>query len=248
VSETFLLYRANLRQLLVLSAVFAVPLGVMNATVMNAIDERLFGIVDPETGRTLLYCRGSCAPLGRLLLVWGFTSAVLVLLQAGALTIAGARVGVGLPASPWESLRIAIRRSLLVAVSSVVALALVLAGVIALIVPGIILAVRLTQTLAAVVVERTGPLRAVARSWRLTRRAFWHTLAALFLLGLISGLPGMAVSILFDPAWIVDAIVTGALSTITTPIVMVGSAVLYLDLRARADGADAGRVVADLAR
>lgn len=80
---------------------------------------------------------------------------------------------------------------------------------------------------------------ALARSWVLTRRNFWHTLGYLALITLMveatqGGIAG--VSYLLPP--IVSVIVIGLATLFVLPFQMLAVANLYVDLRVRTDGLD----------
>jgi hypothetical protein len=115
-----------------------------------------------------------------------------------------------------------------------------------------------------VVLERTGPARALGRSWRLVRHSFWRVFGVTLLAGLIAGVAGLILQLPFTiPAAVMAAHSTGSLhpSIIAVIIGTVGTIVsrtltgallagvyvlLYIDLRMRREGLDmALRTAAD---
>jgi hypothetical protein len=107
-----------------------------------------------------------------------------------------------------------------------------------------------------VVLERTGPARALGRSWRLVRRSFWRVLGIVLLTELIISIASAILQLPFSiPAGIITshsggslhppfvAIVIGTIGTIVsrtvTGALLAGvSVLLYVDLRMRKEGLD----------
>ena len=107
-----------------------------------------------------------------------------------------------------------------------------------------------------VVLERTGPARALGRSWRLVWRSFWRVLGITLLTELIAGIAGTILQLPFSiPAGIITshagtplhppvvAVIIGTIGTIVgrtvTGALLAGVYVLlYVDLRMRKEGLD----------
>lgn len=107
-----------------------------------------------------------------------------------------------------------------------------------------------------VVLERTGPVRALGRSWRLVRRSWWRVFGILLLAGLIVGIAGTVLQLPFSvPAGLitshagtalhppVTAVIIGTVGVIVartvTGALQAGIYVLlYVDLRIRKEGLD----------
>jgi hypothetical protein len=115
-----------------------------------------------------------------------------------------------------------------------------------------------------VVLERTGPARALGRSWRLVRRSFWRVLGIGLLAQLIAGVASLILQLPFSiPAGVmtahsadplhppIAAVIIGTVGTIVsrtlTGALLAGVYVLlYIDLRMRKEGLDmALRTAAD---
>ena len=124
----------------------------------------------------------------------------------------------------------------------------------------ILLVVRLSLTLPAVVLERISPVAAIKRSWHLTDRSFWRLFGILLLTAVIVGIAGDVLAIPFSlvaaaighgsagvftvatttsaAALIVGAIGSILAATVTRPISAGVSVLLYVDLRMRREGLD----------
>jgi hypothetical protein len=119
--------------------------------------------------------------------------------------------------------------------------------------------VMLSLATPAVVLERQGPARALARSWRLVRRSFWRVLGILLLAGIVVAIASFILQLPFTiigalaggsggvfglPATqTLAAVIIGAVGSIvagavTRPISAGVTVLLYLDLRMRKEGLD----------
>jgi hypothetical protein len=142
-----------------------------------------------------------------------------------------------------------------------VAVVLGILGWIGAVVFEILLWVRLSLTLPAVVLERLSPMTAIKRSWQLTRGSFWRLFGILLLTGLVVGVAGYVLSIPFAivggivggggslgmfgatatasaTALIIGAIGSILAATVTRPIFAGVNVLLYVDLRIRREGLD----------
>jgi hypothetical protein len=104
----------------------------------------------------------------------------------------------------------------------------------------------------ALLVEGTGPVASLGRSWDLTRRSWWHTIAIGFAATLIIGVLSGLISSIFQGigailssvagAPVIGAILTSLGGAISGPLMEPFSAallvVLYYELRARREGFD----------
>jgi hypothetical protein len=135
-------------------------------------------------------------------------------------------------------------------------------GGIATVVLGVLLFVRLSLTLPAVVLERVTPGRAIRRSWELSAGSFWRLFGILLLTSIVVGVAADVITIPFS---IIGAIISGdsggfglvslaantsvvaviitaiggiLASTVTRPVSAGVSVLLYTDLRMRREGLD----------
>jgi Membrane domain of glycerophosphoryl diester phosphodiesterase len=124
----------------------------------------------------------------------------------------------------------------------------------------ILLVIRLSLTLPAVVLERISPVDAIKRSWRLTSGSFWRLFGILILTGIIVAVASSVLSVPFSllagfigggsvglfgaatttsaAALTISAIGTILAATVTRPISAGVSVLLYVDLRMRREGLD----------
>jgi Membrane domain of glycerophosphoryl diester phosphodiesterase len=119
--------------------------------------------------------------------------------------------------------------------------------------------VMLSLATPTVVLERQGPARALARSWRLVRRSFWRVFGILLLAGIVVAFAGFILQLPFTiietlaggsggvfglPATrTLAAVIIGAVGSIvagavTRPISAGVTVLLYLDMRMRKEGLD----------
>ncbi|MBA2488520.1 MAG: glycerophosphoryl diester phosphodiesterase membrane domain-containing protein [Chloroflexi bacterium] len=116
-------------------------------------------------------------------------------------------------------------------------------------------AVRWTLAMPVLAVEQVGPIKALARSWRLTGSAIWRSFGLLLLVSLAVGVLGALVTEILgltladlpfgaaSSAAIVIRIAVGSVvAIVTAPIVPVALTVLYFDMRVRREGLQSGTV------
>jgi hypothetical protein len=167
----------------------------------------------------------------------GFAVFVGAIARAAAAAVAGEDPGVR------GSYRFGVARvwSLLRVIVMVVLLTML--GFIVLVVPGVFVGVMLAASVPALVVEgRRGP-DALARSWNLVAGRWWHAFATIFVAWLLIGL---ATSLVYgvlgwvaDGGWLAQTVAQAVAITLTTPFAALVGVLLYLDLRARRELADA---------
>ena len=188
--------------------------------------ERTMGRILPLIGQTLLITLITVIA-DTIILVIG-----IVLIAVIATSIMGPDPGAG-----------AIIATLLVA----------LALTVLVLIAAVFLIVRLSLAPAALMLENTGVVEGIGRSWALTRGSFWRVLGILALAGLITGLVtgtlsfglGMVFGIIsvglpatqpFVSA--VTVLLTSILSALVLPFTAAVTALTYIDLRMRTEGLD----------
>lgn len=141
------------------------------------------------------------------------------------------------------AMALAIREIVAVIFLSVVVVALA-------VVAGIFLAVRWSVAVPAMLAEGLGPIRAIGRSWALTRGSWWRLFGTLIVLYLLQSVIGSALGIFaFPVAFLVPFVepaVRGAIAltistaaqAVTLPIVYLCFVLLYFDLRVRREDFD----------
>lgn|GEM_PF-4777067 len=128
--------------------------------------------------------------------------------------------------------------------SNIVLTVIVVVLVIALMVLFVWLGVRFSFIGTVTLEEDRIAFSSMARSWVLTRGNFWRTLGFLVIISFIvemlqSGV-AFAVGLLF-PGTVFGAIIIGIISLFATPLVFLGRANLYTDVRIRTDSPDLHR-------
>ena len=108
--------------------------------------------------------------------------------------------------------------------------------------------VRWTVDSPALFAENIGPIKAVGRSWNLTRGNWWRTLGILILVGILVSIIQSALTALFggiaalvpglgsDLRAAIVLTVSTVVNAIVTPITPIAITLLYLDLRVRKEG------------
>jgi hypothetical protein len=172
-----------------------------------------------------------------------------VLLSGALQAYAGSFFGLG-PGDVWGAYRVALRRFWPLLAFEVALAATTVVGLFLLIVPGVLLLGWWNLGHAIVVFEGEGPIRALGRSYRLSRGAFWRILGAMavavaivfavgFALGLLVGLAslfgGLHAAVRGPYAGAVLSLVP---SLIAGGLPMVMQTVLYVDRRARVEAFD----------
>ena len=117
----------------------------------------------------------------------------------------------------------------------------------------VFLIVRLSLAPAALMLENTGVVEGIGRSWALTRGSFWRVLGILVLAGLITGLVtgtlsfGLGMVFGVVPVGLpaaqplvsaVTVLLTSVLSALVLPFTAAVTALTYIDLRMRTEGLD----------
>jgi Membrane domain of glycerophosphoryl diester phosphodiesterase len=116
----------------------------------------------------------------------------------------------------------------------------------------VLVVIRLSLTMPALVLERISPVAAIRRSWQLSRGSFWRLLGILLLTYIVVVVVAFVLSIPFElvetaiagsagtsgPALVVAAIGTIVAATVTRPVSAGVSVLLYADMRMRREGLD----------
>ncbi|TVP48888.1 MAG: hypothetical protein EA350_02770 [Gemmatimonadales bacterium] len=232
----FALYRRN----------FAVFFGI---AIIPRIPEILYWI-----GVSALVPAGTGEFAGFLLLPWSFFAFFLTL---GALSLASAQAWEGQAPEIRSSLQAGLSRWLVVAAAGVLAWAAGFAGFIFLIIPGLFLLASFFLFGPVAIVEGGGPIRALGRSWELSRGGRLRILGVGFVAYLIILIPTVAFMALGgivafgtatlagnDPLALEGAgmwfsgivnILGSVVSALAWPLFVAVTVVLYMDRRARTD-------------
>lgn len=234
-SSALRLCREHWRPLAVYGLVAGAPVAVLEAVI--ALERGIDPLASPLSGDPATGDRGS--------LVSSLLSVVLYALASAACvhTIAAGREG---RRSGWrEGLAVGLSRLAGVLAASLIVLVLVFLGVLAFVLPGIWIAVALSLTTPALVLERLTPVAAIRRSFRLVQRRWWKTAAVVLMAALVAF---AAMAVVAVPTGLVAAAtpdrglravigaVASALSTaLVVPLTVAVVTVLFLDRRGSAE-------------
>jgi hypothetical protein len=246
----FAILQRRPRDVLTLAVAFIVPIEVLSAVLLrDLLDTGALGALGDAGSTFPLDDSGAFAGLGATLATLAVGALSLALL-AGALTalVDGWYRGKDVPAS--DAIMTAIRRGPALVVGVVLVHLLEVAGLVALVVGAYVVMALLHLVSPVIVAEGVGPLRAIARSVRLTRRRIGPSLAVPALVGLIGALVGFGFQLVpelltlvvpADREWLVRAVGQILGQLLVAPFTA-GVAVLYhLDLRVRTEGLDIER-------
>jgi hypothetical protein len=100
--------------------------------------------------------------------------------------------------------------------------------------------VRLAFAMSVALEERKAGWSALVRSWQLVKGNFWRAIGFFIVVRLIVGAVEMGLSLAFTliPNGTVTTVLENAVALLTTPFVLITTALLYLDLRVRTDAPD----------
>lgn len=243
---TLRLYRHNFATFLGITAVVYVPVGIVQviaACQMGVATNALKNSPDAPAA--------ALAALGLPMLSLVLVALLAVPICQGALSVAVARRYLGQPTSIEDAYgTIGSRWGMLIAATLLVAL-MVIMGTFACILPGIYLAIMLMFVPPVIVLEGLPVIQSLERSWNLVKTDTWRILGTYFLLSLIVGIIGQAVSV---PVTLISAALwttsnpvlsqaipqgfSAIVTTITQPVLVIGLVLLYYDVRVRTEGFD----------
>ncbi len=236
----FSLYGRYWRTLLALVAVVVVPLTILQYLVADAI----VGSTVTRDGQIVV--TGSS---GR---AWGsgFLLGVLALLiqqiLIGALAWAVASTLIGREPDIGESYRFGYRRLWSILLVGILFALAVFAGLIALVIPGIIIAVRLSVAIPALVVEGKRGTAALGRSWDLVRGRSWSVFGAFIIAAFLTAIVNAALTSIAGSGWFANGVLAAIASVITTPFMGLVIGLLYFDLRVRKEQFDVATLEREL--
>ena len=246
VAQTFRIFGRHVGSMLLLVAVFVVPLVLAGVAAFGPayLDALMGGTIDGLTG----------SPSSGIVFA---LSAYLVLYTTGMVVVTGAvsesagRGLVGQSISIGRAYAVAIRRlphmlgaslvaGALVALPAGLALMLVIPAPVfgpvplvlffVLLFVSVYLGIRLVFAPLIALFQQEGPLSAVGRSWSLVSGAWRRTFGLLLLIGLILGVLQLGIGFLLSSLPVVEAIAT---SLLVLPLSLIGNLLIYMDLRAR---------------
>ena len=178
----FMLLKANAHKLLIVVAVFAVPVQLVTAFASRHAlggHSMLSVLNDPSVLRSASQSSGGLSlAASSLLRLLGWVG---LALAGGAISrVVGATcVGVDAPAS--EGVTTALGRGIPLVVAAVLVHILEIAGFFFLVLPGLMVMAASVAVSPAIVIERLGPMAGIRRSWKLMSPRLWPTIGTLLL-------------------------------------------------------------------
>jgi len=252
----FRLLKANLRTIVLVTAVFVIPVDVAAAFLQRGVlggNGILDVLRDPSLAPSTDPSAGQFIGVG----VAGLVSLLVTPFVGGVLTRVVAASYLGEQLRPGAAIRATARWFWALLLGSVCVHLLELVGLVACLVGALVPMTFFVLTTPAIVVEEIGPIRGMSRSATLVRPRFWQTLGIAVLAGLMAGFLGSVLGTPFSVAaqlvglrggWPLLAFGTVLPALVTTPFVTIVSTLLYFDARIRQEGLDLQMTVANLHR
>jgi hypothetical protein len=238
----FGLYAKHWASLIQIVAIVVIPLSVIEAWLSDAATGD--AVVRNVNGEVVLR-EGSGGILAGAALT-GLLTLVIQQILIGAIAWAVASVLVGREPNVGECYRFGYRRLWSILLVSILFGLAVFAGLIALVIPGIIIAVRLSVSIPALVVERKRGTEALGRSWDLVRGFSWPVFGAFIVVALLTGIVNGLFSAIGGNNWFFSGLFGGIGSSITTPFTGLVIGLIYFDLRVRKENLDIPRLEGEL--
>jgi hypothetical protein len=256
---SFLLLKANLGTIVLVAAVFLIPVNLVAAFLQRDLLGGYGFLQFMQDPSLLEEAAGPGSSNGPLIgsLAAGLASILVTPFIGGAtsMIVATSYLGGELTAGP--AMRATGRRFLVLLAVFFLTLLLKLAGLVLCLVGALVPMTLFLVTTPAVMVEEVGPIQAMARSVTLVRPRFWPVMAigigsgvlASFLGNILAGpFSVAALAVGYRWGWILAAIGAILPALITTPFVSILATLVYFDLRIRNEGFDLQMIAAELAR
>ncbi|HTE67775.1 MAG TPA: hypothetical protein VK942_03300, partial [Actinomycetes bacterium] len=256
---SFRLLKANLRTIVLVAAVFLIPVNLVAAffqrdllggySLLRLLDDPSLFEEAASTGPSNAALFGSLFAVAASVLVTPFVG--------GAISRIVAASYLGGELEPGPAIRATGRRFLALLAVFFFTLLLKLAGLLLCLVGALVAMTFFLVTTPAVMVEETGPIQAMARSVALVRPRFWQVMGIGIVSGLMASFLGnilsapfsfVALAVGYRWGWILVAIGGIVPALVTTPFVSIVATLVYFDLRIRNEGFDLQMIAAELDR
>jgi hypothetical protein len=249
-STAFELYKTNAAQLIKIVAIVVVPLTFVLALLTQVALKQNCTADDIQTVQDLQNLADRCTgTFGRSLLLGAVAWFIAVAIQQlvlGAVTRGGAAAVLGRTVDVDGSYRYAFSRlGGLIGLALLIALA-VFVGFFVLIIGALIVGVFFAVAVPAFIIERTGAVDSMSRSWKLVRGQWWHTFGVILVAGILAGIVNGILTAIGGNNFFLYWIFSTIGQIITAPFVALVGVLLYVDLRARHEGLTAGTLGAEL--
>jgi hypothetical protein len=255
----FKLLKANLRTIVLVSAVFLVPINLVAGFFQRDVLGG-YGLLQLANDPSLLDQAANADPSTALLLstlIAALASFLITPFIGGAVSKIVASSYLGEEPEPGPVMRATARRFLALLGAFLFTLLLKLVGLLFCVVGVLVPMTFFLVTTPAVMVEELGPIQAMARSVTLVRSRFWPVMGIGVLSGLLASVLesilswpfGLAAGVIgFRWGWILAAIGEILPALVTMPLVAIVATLVYFDLRIRNEGFDLQMIAAELAR
>lgn len=246
--DAFKLYRAHAKPLLGICAVLFVPAAIINSMARAAILGPTLAIAaSPDPAAALASSVSVLLGLLGMLVTAFFLYGIIVPLTNGALTIAAADRILGGQAGWREVWMLLFRRLGKLLWTVVPAAILVVIGTVFFLIPGLVLALFFTFASPVVLVEGLSGRAALERSTTLVRSDWLRVALLLLAFAVVRGVAQVVASIFVAPSAIFVGSLLGDLITmVMLPVPVLGTVLLYFDIRRKRDGFTNDHLRADL--
>jgi hypothetical protein len=247
--EAFQLYRAHAKPLLLTCALLFVPAAIINSMARAAILGPTLAIAasaDPAAalaGSLSVYMLGLLGTLVTAFFLYG----IIVPLTNGALTIAAADRILGGHAE-WREVWMLLFRRLGKLLSAVIPAAIVITlGCLFFVIPGLVLALFFTFVSPVVLIEGLGGRAALERSTTLVRSDWLRVALLLMTFAIVRFVAQLVANIFVAPSAIfVGSLLSDLFTMVMLPIPVLGTVLLYFDIRRKRDNFTNDNLRADL--
>ena len=247
--EAFRLYRANARPLLLTCALLFVPAAIINSMARAAILGPTLAIASSSDPAAALAGSLSVYMLGLLgtLVTAFFLYGIIVPLTNGALTIAAADRILGGRAE-WREVWMLLFRRLGKLLSAVIPAAIVVTlGCLFFVIPGLVLALFFAFVSPVVLIEGLGGRAALERSTALVRSDWLRVALVLMSFAVVRFVAQLVANIFVAPTAIfVGSLLSDLFTMVMLPIPVLGTVLLYFDVRRKRDNFTNDNLRADL--
>jgi hypothetical protein len=227
----FSLYAKYWKPLLQIVAIVVVPLTL----VQYFLGDVVAGSVTRDAAGHIVSTNGSALTASALT---GVLTLLIQQILIGAVAWAVAMVLIGRTPDAGASYRFGYRRLWSILLVGILFALAVFVGFIALIIPGIIIAVRFSVAIPALVVEGKRGTEALGRSWNLVRGRSWSVFGAFIVVGFLTGIVSGILTALGGNSWFLTGVFAAIAACITTPFTGLVIGLIYFDLRVRKEQLD----------
>ena len=248
--EAFQLYRAHAKPLLLTCALLFVPAAIINSMARAAILGPTLAIAASSDPAAALASSLSVYLLGLLgtLVTAFFLYGIIIPLTNGALTSAAADRILGGQAE-WREVWMLLFRRLGKLLSAVIPAAIVITlGCLFFVIPGLVLALFFTFVSPVVLIEGLGGRAALERSTTLVRSDWLRVALLLMTFAIVRFVAQLVANVFVAPSAIfVGSLLSDLFTMVMLPIPVLGTVLLYFDIRRKRDSFTNDNLRADLA-